>query len=217
MSPRYVVIIPWEVRETLYSMLLTQEQKDILVGTILGDGHLEQNGKGVRLKVDHGMTQQDYVLWKYKIFKNFVPSEPRIIYSFHKKMQKNYERLHFATYSNIIFREWRDLFYRNKIKIIPQNINEILVSPMSLAVWMMDDGYKRNDCNALRINTDLFSLGEQELLVDCLKENFGISTTIHKKGKTFNIYVPEKSSRNFCNLIRPYIIDSLLYKVSLTP
>lgn len=215
-QPRYVRIIPWEVRETLYSML-SQRQKDILIGTILGDGHLEQNGRGVRLRVDHGMTQQDYVLWKYGEFQNLVPSKPRTIRSFHMKEQKSYERLHFSTYSNGIFQDWRGLFYKNKIKIIPENINEILVSPLSLAVWIMDDGYKRNDCNAIRINTDLFQYHEQELLVNCLRKNFSVDSVIHKKGKTHNIYIPVKSSKKFCEIVKPHILDSLLYKVSLTP
>ena len=197
--------------------MLSQRQKEILVGTMLGDGHLEQNGRGVRLRVDHGMAQQDYVLWKYQEFQKFATNRPRVIKSFHKKEQKVYERLHFSTYSNGIFQDWRDLFYKNKIKIIPKNINKILVSPLSLAVWIMDDGYKRNDCNAIRINTDLFQLNEQKLLVDCLKSNFWIDSVIHKKGKTYNIYVPVKSSKRFCEIIKPYILDSLLYKVSLTP
>ncbi|TSC91615.1 MAG: homing endonuclease [Parcubacteria group bacterium Licking1014_17] len=198
-------------------MLLTATQKAILIGTMLGDGHLEQNGKGVRLKVDHGMAQKEYVLWKYEVFKNLVPSKPRVITSFHKKENKEYRRLHFSTCSNGIFQEWRDMFYKNRIKIVPDNIQEILIEPLSLAVWVMDDGYKRNDCNALRLNTDIFSYQEQQMLVDCLKMNFGIVAAIHKKGKTFNIYIPERSSQKFCEIIKPYILDSLLYKVSLTP
>ena len=197
--------------------MLSERQQQILVGTILGDGHLEQNGKGVRLRVDHGMTQQDYVLWKFEVFRNLVPSAPRVIKTFHKREQKHYERMHFSTYSNGIFQKWRDMFYQDKVKIIPKNIKKILCSPLSVAVWMMDDGYKRNDCNALRLNTDLFSYDEQKLLVDCLHANFGIETTIHKKGKTFNIYIPERSSQKFCEMVRPHVLDSLLYKVSLTP
>ena len=198
-------------------MLLSQRQKDILIGTILGDGHLEKNGKGVRLKVDHGMMQSGYLNWKYVEFKNLAPSKPRTIRSFHKKEQKFYERLHFATFSNGVFAEWRNLFYEQRVKIIPPNIDKILVSPLSLAVWFMDDGYKRNDCNALRLNTDLFTYEEQELLQKCLYANFGIISTIHRKGKTYNLYIPERASKKFCELIRPYCLDSLLYKVSLTP
>ena len=197
--------------------MLSKRQKEILIGTILGDGHLEKNGQGVRLRVDHGMAQSDYLFWKHQEFKDFATNQPRIIKAFHKKENKYYERMHFSTYSNGLFAEWRDLFYRDRVKIVPRNIAKILVSPLSLAVWFMDDGYKKNDCNALRINTDLFSLEEQKVLINCLQENFGVDSTIHKKGKTYNIYIPERAAHKFCELIRPYFIDSLLYKVSLTP
>ena len=194
-------------------MLLSQRQKEILIGTILGDGHLEKNGNGVRLRVDHGIKQDDYVRWKFGEFKNLAANKPRIIKSFHKKENKFYERLHFSTHTEGLFMEWRELFYKNKVKIVPENISQILNSPLSLATWFMDDGYKRNDCNALRISTDSFTLEEQQLLVKCLKDNFDIDSTIHKKGETYNIYIPEKSSKKFCELIKPHFLDSLLYKV----
>ena len=210
------MIMPWEVRETLYSMLLSKRQKAILVGTVLGDGHLEINGRGVRLKIGHGLGQRGYIFWKYDELKNIVPSKPRLVKEFHKRRQKSDESLHFATFSDTELLKWHGLFYKNKVKVIPKNIDEILTSPLSLAVWFMDDGYKRNDCNALRISTDSFSFNDQRLLVDCLNKNFGISSTIHKKGKAYNIYVPKNSAQKFCNVIKPYVVDSLLYKVSLT-
>ena len=197
--------------------MLSDIQQEILIGTMLGDGHLEQNGKGVRLRVDHGISQKEYLHWKYQAFKDLVPSEPRVIRSFHKRDQRHDERFHFSTYSNGTFREWHELFYQKKVKVIPESISKILKSPLSLAVWFMDDGYKRNDCNALRISTDLFTRLEQERLIECLKRNYGIGSTIHKKGKTYNIYIPESSAWKFVDTVRPYIIDSLLYKVSLTP
>ncbi len=210
------MIIPWEVRETLYSMLLSPRQNAILVGTILGDGHLEKNGHGVRLKVGHGLNQSEYTMWKYNEFKNVVPSVPRLVKEFHKRRQKSDESLHFATFSDLELLKWRNVFYKDKVKIIPKNISEILTSPLSLAVWFMDDGYKRNDCNALRISTDSFSFNEQELLVRCLHKNFGIRSTIHKKSRAYNIYVPQSFTQKFCAIVKPHIINSLLYKVSLT-
>ena len=198
-------------------MLLTKKQKEILIGTMLGDGHLEKNGRGARLRVDHTLKQDDYVHWKYTEFKDFATAKPRVIRSFHKNSKKFYERSHFSTFTSDIFLKWQDLFYENKRKIIPTNIQSLLTSPLTLAVWYMDDGYKRNDCNALRLNTDLFSLAEQHLLAQCLKENFGIDSKVHKKGKSYCLYVPQKSSEKFCQLVRPYMVGSLLYKVSLTP
>ncbi|MBI2674496.1 MAG: hypothetical protein HYX22_02045 [Candidatus Yanofskybacteria bacterium] len=211
------MIIPWEVRETLYSMLLSQRQTDILIGTILGDGHLEKNGHGVRLKVGHGKKQTEYTYWKYFEMKNLTPSPPRSVKEFHKSRKMFDESVHFATFSDLELVKWRDLFYESGVKAIPKNISDILRSPLSLAVWYMDDGYKRNDCNALRISTDSFSLNDHHLLVNCLEKNFEINAQIHKKDKTNNIYIPNKFTKKFCDIVRPYIVDSLLYKVSLAP
>ena len=81
----------------------------------------------------------------------------------------------------------------------------------------MDDGYKRNDCNAFRISTDSFTYHENKLLVKALKQNFGLDCTIHKKGKYWNIYIPRKSAYEFKDLVSPYIVPTLCYKIALTP
>ena len=81
----------------------------------------------------------------------------------------------------------------------------------------MDDGYKRNDCNALRLNTDSFSLPEQRLLQSALEKNFEIKSTLHRKGEYWNIYIPESSVRRFVQIIKPYILPSIAYKISLAP
>lgn len=47
---------------------LTSKQKEILLGTLLGDGVLELNGRYPRLRIDHSEKQKAYVEWKYKMF-----------------------------------------------------------------------------------------------------------------------------------------------------
>ncbi len=197
--------------------MLSERQQEILIGTLLGDGHLEQNGKNVRLRVGHGLPQREYVAWKHQELKDLVRGNIRTARIFNSKRNKYYEHLQFSTLTCSDFTEWRDVFYPHGKKIVPENISDLLITPLSLAVWHMDDGYKRNDCNALRLNTDAFSVSDQNLLIGCLKNNFGIESKLHKKDKTFNIYIGGKSAKIFCDLVKPYIIDSLLYKVSLTP
>lgn len=197
-------------------MQLSRQQNDILIGMILGDCHLEKNGHNVRLRVDHAENQKKYLEWKYKIFQNLA-SKPRLIQTIDRRWGKTYKRWHFSTFSSELFNVYWKMFYKDKRKIIPKNIKRIMSSPLSLAIWFMDDGYKRNDCNALRLNTDSFQLKEQELLQKCLKSNFGIETKLHKKGKFWNIYIPSSEARKFCRLIKPYIISGMDYKISLTP
>lgn len=196
-------------------MQLTNIQFDILIGLILGDGCLEMNGHNARLRVEHNLKQKEYLFWLYSQFKNIVSKEPRIVASKHKKTGKIYQKWHISTLSKECFNEYYETFYRLKRKIIPQNIAEMLISPLSLAVWFMDDGYKRNDCNALRISTDAFNLEEQQRLAECLKINFSLDCKIHKKASAWNIYIPQKDAGKFCDLINPYCIPSMKYKIKL--
>ncbi len=197
---------------------LTLRQKAILIGTLLGDGILELNGRNARLRIDHGIRQKDYVEWKHKEFSNLAPSGVR---DFAQKIDcrtgKIYRHSKFDTFSNIFLNEFYRMFYIGRKKRVPSDIVEILKKPLSLAVWFMDDGYKRNDCNALRISTDSFNIKEQKLLLQCLKRNFQINARIHKKSKRRNIYIPSSEAQNFCDIIKPYIISTMNYKISLTP
>ena len=194
-------------------MRLTQRQKEILVGLILGDGCLEKNGNNVRLRVEHGLKQGEYLSWLYYEFQNFTAQKPRIVSSKHSKRNKVYERLHFSTLSLNCFNEYYSKFYEQKIKIVPGDIKEILKSPLSLAVWYMDDGYKRNDCDALRLSTDSFTKKEQKQLLYCLKSNFSIEVKLHKKGKAWNIYIPNREAVKFCDLVSPYLVPTMKYKL----
>jgi hypothetical protein len=62
------------------SLFLTQEQKSVLVGSILGDGTLRLGERAINanFKVEQGLAQKDYVFWKYDIFQPWVFTEPKL-------------------------------------------------------------------------------------------------------------------------------------------
>lgn len=192
---------------------MTDCQRDIILGLLLGDGHLEKNGHYVRLKVDQALNHIDYINWLYEELKNLVPSKPIIIKEKDKRTNRVYRWLHLSTYSNLEFKKWWEVFYVNKKKTIPPNIEDMLKSEISLAIWFMDDGYKRDDCAAIRLNTDAFGYEEQNILIHCLEKNFRIKSHLHKKGKWLNIYIPKDEAKNFCELVKPYIVPSFRYKL----
>lgn len=198
-------------------MQLTQRQDAIITGTILGDVCLEQNGKYVRLRLEHGISQKSYLLWKYNEIKEVITGNVMSLHYYHKVNKCFYDSFRAYTFCNQIFTAYWNTFYLNKKKIIPLRIKSILKDPLSLAVWFMDDGYKRNDCNALRLGTDSFTKDEQIILQSVLKSNFGIETSLHKKGKYWNIYIPQKESKKFVDMVKPFIIPELTYKIALTP
>jgi hypothetical protein len=99
-----------------------------------------------------------------------------------------------------------------------------MVDPIALAVWYLDDGTKRSDCNACRKATQSFSLNENELLALYLKDNFGLVATIetwHPTTSNKDIHglcLPSRggSFSSFKDIIYPFVeaeIPSMLYKL----
>ena len=106
-----------------------------------------------------------------------------------------------------------DLFYKKRQKIVPREIASLLRDPLSLAVWFMDDGSKnRND--GLILNTQCFTKDETERLKDCLSSNFGINHVSLQKDKSgWRLYVQSASSDHMTQIIRPYVLPILAYKL----
>jgi recombination protein RecA len=191
--------------------IFTQRQEQILLGTLLGDGFLEQNGHNVRLKIDHGAKQKAYVFWLYKEFKTIARMPYQLLFQ-DKRTSQIYEHWRFATYSLPLLNPWRQLFYHNKRKIISPKIFELL-SPLSLAVWYMDDGFRRTDCKGLYLCTSAYSMEEQYFLQECLEKKFNIQTKLHFAAKQVRIYVPSSQTNTFCSIVQPFILPSFTYKL----
>jgi hypothetical protein len=190
-------------------MRLSTVQKEILIGTVLGDGYLEYNGRNVRLQILHSVRQRDYVDWKYKIFKEWTKSPPSEI---------GHGNYRFRTITHPEFTQYYKLFYEGKRKVVPPNIGELLRTPLALAVLFMDDGKKRPDCNGFFLDVLSFSKTEQERLMRCLAENFGlVDLRLHWNGDGYHIYVPAHNAEHFCALVGDHIIPSMRYKLPLAP
>lgn len=98
------------------------------------------------------------------------------------------------------------------IKIVPLNIEEFL-TPLALAIWFMDDG--SNLGKGARIATNCFTLEEVKFLCNVLKNKFNILATPNKSGKDkgYIIYISVKSMPVFTNIVKPYLLPSLYYKL----
>lgn len=192
---------------------ISNTQQKIILGTILGDGCLEFNGcVGSRLQIKQASKSKEYVFWLYAKLQNLCNSQP--------KMKKDTGQWYFSTRSLKNLTDVRDKFYRNGDKIIPNNILQLLVSPLSLAVWYMDDGtldYRPNSHCSFSIATHSFSLCDVRMLVSALKYNFGVEASIHNnlmRGVRYpRIYIGAKGRDKFIKIISPFILDCFKYKL----
>jgi hypothetical protein len=67
---------------------------------------------------------------------------------------KIYNYYTFTTKSLQTWNELYELWYKSKVKIIPENIFSI-ITPISLAYWMIDDSGKTN--KGIHLHTNFFS------------------------------------------------------------
>ncbi|OGN10127.1 MAG: hypothetical protein A3C64_00455 [Candidatus Yanofskybacteria bacterium RIFCSPHIGHO2_02_FULL_41_12] len=196
---------------------LSDYQKEVLIGLLLGDGHLEtqNNGKTYRLKIEHTYWQKEYTDWLYQIFKDWVLTAPQ-----EKEQAVNdvlYKKYWFSTVSHGAFRFYAQQFYQNKHKILPKLIHKWL-SPLAITVWFMDDGsLKSNRHRALIFNTQSFSKTEVLRLSKIMEDKFGIAMALRKQSrKTEELYqliTIKDGAEKLAELIKPYILPSMKYKL----
>ncbi len=181
-------------------LVLSETQRELLIGTILGDAYITLLGK---IRIEHSVKQREYVSWKYKQLKNIAyQAQPKEIV--HKNRKGNaYPALYFLLRQ--YFRPWRAIFYKERQKIFPKGL---LLQPLSLAVWYMDDGcWTGTKCV---ISTESFKGEYAEHMQQSLYMQYGIETVVGKNGK---MVIRKKSHETFFRLIEPYIIPCMRYKL----
>lgn len=213
-------------------MELTEEQKSILLALCIGDGCLRKphpKSGNVQLEIGHSIKQEAYCIWKrdliYSIFGGKKP--PKIGYKEIKLKgyDKTYQACRF-TKSHPYFTYLRNLLYPNNVKVMTREILDKLTL-QGIAIWFMDDGsfYKKDNedgtksiCFDLRISTDSFTKEENEIIVDYFKEKWGINFYVfqgHKERKEHSwiIRANKEATIKFIDLISPYVIPEMRYKI----
>jgi len=197
---------------------LTPLQKDLLIGSLLGDGNLQTNtGKTWRYRAIHKALQQTYLQKKYEILQDFCATPPSYSNVYDPRAGKCYDRWTFNTLYREEFQFYGNLFYKQEngkwVKHVPDNIATFL-TPTALAYWYMDDGALKwaGHSNAVRLCTDSFPGNEVEILKNALESNFQLDVSINKKGGAKRISILENSYSKLKDLILPDLLPCMYYK-----
>jgi DNA-binding transcriptional regulator WhiA len=194
---------------------LSEYQKQVLFGLILGDGCLVRwkTTKATRLSVCQSLKQKDFVVWLYKVFKEFVrtPPKPKIRY----RNGKQNTEVWFNTLTYPAFQNFYDLFYPQGEKIVPESIDQFLTKT-AFAVWFMSDGSVKSKQSRGRIlNTQSFTRPDIEKMVVILKSKFNLQSSIRTQKDGLQIYISGKSAEILDNLLREKILPFFYYKLPL--
>jgi hypothetical protein len=203
--------------ELLEKKPLSVLQKSFLVGNLLGDGTLQYNGgKNPHFKFDQKVGQKFYVDVVYSVFEEFVGTPPKL-----RTVEGNPHSWWFRTFRTKKFRFLAQQFYQidsmgNRKKVVPSNIHRWL-NPISLAVWFMDDGGTEE--SGYRLHTENFLLSDVKILQKALGTVFNLQANIRKdmkpNGTLYYLYIPAESRTRFQEIVVPYIIPTMMYKLRL--
>lgn len=193
-----------------------EEHLQVAIGSVLGDGHLRpfsKRGRTSKLYISQRTSKLAYLEWLHSMLGCGFAMKPI-------RKKKGYAQYCVETKPERVLGDLRLRFYPNGKKAVPNNIGDLLVSPLSLAVWYMDDGtldrrfkYHFNSMFA----TYGFSFEDCKKLAKTLVDNFGVEASVSKckmRSKMYpRLYIKSCSMVNFMNLISPYVHPVFQYKV----
>ena len=182
-------------------LIISQRAEEVLIGCLLGDAYITKLGK---IRIEHGLKQKEYLLWKYKELKSLAYQR---IYRA-RRMDKRNDKLYRFLYITLrqYFRPWRNIWYRDNKKVFP---NDIPITDLSSAVWYMDDGYL-DEGRRFMISIDGFSEEDKEKIKIFFQQRLSLGTLVHSQKK---LLIRKCSMGDFLKRIKPFILPCMKYKI----
>jgi len=212
-----------ELRDTDFSDL----QKNVLIGSILGDGGLRvpKKGKNAHFFERHCEKQRMYLEWKKDLLMPFVPKKlcfeeggPHVISGIKCVVQNSYKLVTIA-HSHLTYL-WK-IFYRgNGNKVLPKDIEDYL-NLFVMAIWIADDGSlvwnTARRTYRIDLHTENFTYDENLLLCRALYRMFKGRILIiprqYKSGEKYYLSLRGKQQlHTLCGLLKELVPECMTYK-----
>jgi recombination protein RecA len=196
---------------------LSDFQWEALRGTLMGDGSLSptRSGHGARFRYSHGQKQTAYADWKASLFANLgssrhVRADGVVTYDFAPMPE---------------LAPLRQGVYVDKEKVLDDDYLKHL-SPLSLALWYMDDGHFAIRSKGLQKRTagltgraeiciEAMEPATRERLVAYLADTWGIRAKLIARGvaKKAVLVFDNAETAKLQALIAPFVHPSMEYKL----
>lgn len=195
---------------------LTKYQEEVLNGLMLGDGCIYRHTDTCKphLTVVRSQVDRDYLTDNYNVFKDFCKEGRGVIDGsvFDKRTGNTNFFSKFVTRRCEALIPYYKRWYPNREKHVPQ---DIILTPLTLAIWFSDDGSIRNSCSEwrfqLQLSTDSFSKQEVDILKRKIEiicnEKFYIVGDADKKN--LRIGAADSGTRAFIKIIDNYLPKSM--------
>jgi len=201
---------------------LTEKQKQLLLGTVLGDGCMSWAATYGRYRLAHGAIQADYCRHKAAILGSLISVQPKIV----PNLGYGKELCVSSTRSHPCFEFLRPLCYRLNPEtgrlakhVTPEWLDQL--DWEGIAYWYLDDGginKPENGNPSITFSTHSFPKEEVELLAEMLTKR-GVeakANPVHKGQKVYwVILLGVEATRIFRDKIRSFVPSCMSYKLEI--
>ncbi|CAN5878941.1 hypothetical protein BH23ACT8_BH23ACT8_16620 [soil metagenome] len=194
---------------------LSSFQWEVLLGSLMGDGALSptKNNRAARFRFGHGMAQAAYADWKASLFRNIRGAR-----STNSKNAVFYDLQPLPELA-----ELRESVYVAGRKVLSYDYLKQL-TPLSLALWYMDDGgfqlrakgvqeRTKDGSGRSEICISAFDEGSQVRLVEYLRDEWGLTPSVVMKAGNATLVFGKDATTKLHELVAPYIHPSMEYKL----
>jgi ubiquinol-cytochrome c reductase cytochrome b subunit len=189
----------------------------IIFGSLIGNSHGEKRflGLGTKFSFYQEASHVNYLMFLHKLFSElgYCNSKLPVITTRLGSKGKIKKIAKFSTWTYSSFNWIYDLWYKKQIKHVPEYIDQYL-TPLALAIWIMDNGAKVG--KSLKLCTNSFSYNDCLLLIKALNNNFNIKASIQSIGNKdqYLIFIWNESMTDLIKIVSPYIIPEMKYKLN---
>jgi recombination protein RecA len=199
--------------------LLGDQQLQVILGALMGDGNLSPNRRGrngTRFRMGHGAKQASYLDWKVSLLGNIGHSRT-----------VNAKGAVFADFTPLPeLAELHDTVYfgDGKKHLTWEYLKSL--TPLALAVWYMDDGSftvrskgvqerTAGGTGRIEICVEAMSPGSRDRLVQYLRDTHKLDVKLTVRGarQISVLQFTTASSEKFQKIVAPYIHPSMDYKL----
>ncbi len=192
----------------------------IIVGILLIDGQINYSSKknldnkniidiNCKFKLKLSIKNKEYLIYVYKLLEHYCISIPKL-----KKdiiRGKEYLKLEFYTRSLPCFTLLRKHFYKGRIKIVPNDLYDLLNYESLAHIIICNSSFIKN--KGIYLNILSFLLKEIIFIINIFIIKFNLNCTLHKlNNNNYIIYIKFKSIKLLYNNIKNYILPSIKYK-----
>jgi recombination protein RecA len=200
--------------------LLSSQQWQVILGSLMGDGNLSKpvrrDDHSARFRMGHGARQAAYLEWKISLLENI---------KHHRSVNK--KGAVFADFTPLgELSELRGVVYQGdgKKHLTWDYLKKL--TPLSLAIWYMDDGHfslrskglqrrTAGGSGRIEICVEAMSPGSRERLVQYLRDTHGLDVKLRAAGtaKKALLVFSVSGTEKFQRLVSRYVHPSMEYKL----